>query len=345
MKDLLLFIMLFFSVFCIAQTEYPNDETGPYEDMLTPEYYLSANGSDFRSEVNKFIYYAREIRFHHPLENSEGFIPSIYTPAMGQFGAGKGPTRTQQYHPAIDMHVGNDEVDVNIYAAFDGYIATYKDAAKYRDYISLVTEVKDENNNVLGKVRVIYGHVDLLLDEADNIKLDGKFVQKGELISKHLYSGTMGGPHLHFEIRYYRPGEKGNEDFYGSIFPGVPTDFTEPSAGSWEYGFWNPELGYGFAHPENHFGTLSSVKKIQLEENILIYPDPAKGYVNVFNGNFVQEMELYLFPIEGELLKQKLIGGKQIETIDLSSYEKGVYLIKIFDLSGINSSVCKIINI
>ena len=63
----------------------------------------------------------------------------------------------------------------------------------------------------------------------------------------------MGGPHLHFEIRYYRENDTGYEEFYGSgTGPNANLDFTEPSAGIWSYGFWNPDIGYGFADPRNH---------------------------------------------------------------------------------------------
>jgi murein DD-endopeptidase MepM/ murein hydrolase activator NlpD len=344
MKPILFCITLLISAISIAQTDFSDNESGLYEDMLTPEYY-SSDVAEFRSEVKKFLYYARQIRFYHPLEVSEGLIPSVSTPFIGQFGAGKGPTGTEQHHPAVDMHVGDDEVNLSIYAAFDGYISTFKDAAKYRDFISLTTEVKDENNNVLGKIRVIYAHVDLLLDESENIALEGKFVQKGELISKHLYAGTVGGPHLHFEIRYYRPGEQANEDFYGSIFPGVPTEFTEPSSGSWDYGFWNPDVGYGFAHPENHLGTLNSSLKIKKEENILIYSNPVEKFINVLNSNSGKDLDWCLFSMERELLEQNFIKANQTAVFDWSKYEKGIYLIQLSDINGLNARVIKIIKI
>ncbi len=67
----------------------------------------------------------------------------------------------------------------------------------------------------------------------------------GDLISKNLWSGTCGGPHLHFEIRYYRPADNGTEEFYG---------FREsvPGAGDWPYGKWDPDVGYGFGDPKSH---------------------------------------------------------------------------------------------
>lgn len=65
------------------------------------------------------------------------------------------------------------------------------------------------------------------------------------MISKNLWSGTRGGPHLHFEIRYYRPADNGTEEFYG---------FREsvPGAGDWPYGKWDPDVGYGFGDPKSH---------------------------------------------------------------------------------------------
>ena len=64
----------------------------------------------------------------------------------------------------------------------------------------------------LGKLVTVYAHIEL--NEADGLLLEGKLVQKGELLSNHLYSGTMGGPHLHFEVRYYRANDKGDETFF-----------------------------------------------------------------------------------------------------------------------------------
>lgn len=67
--------------------------------------------------------------------------------------------------------------------------------------------MKDDQRTVIGQMVTIYGHLDLTLDEADNIFMDGQTVHQGDIVSKHLYSGTTGGPHLHFETRFYRPAD------------------------------------------------------------------------------------------------------------------------------------------
>ena len=228
---------------------YTNNELGAFQDMLTPAYYHADDGDPFRSEVNRFFFFARQAAFHHPLEDLSGQLRSFSVPTMGEFGAPKGAF---QHHAAVDLHVEHGETDVALYAPYDGYVTTVRDAPKYRHYISITKNVEDDHGQVVGRLVTLYGHVDLDLDEADSLFMDGQSVGSGDLVSNHLFAGTVGGPHLHFEIRYYRPDYLGNETFYGgNSGPYGNPDFTEPSAGIWSLGFWHPDIGYGFADPKN----------------------------------------------------------------------------------------------
>ena len=232
--------------FRLAKT-YPSATEAAFGDMLTPVYYNAATNAAFRAEVDRFIYYARQEVFHHPLEDASGHIPAYSIPDMGRFGATKPPWGTpQSYHPASDLHVGNAETDVQLFAAHDGVVAVYRDADKYRHYLTITKDVVDAAGTVEGKVSTLYAHIDLDLDEAEGLVMDGRTVAKGDLVSQNLYSGTVGGPHLHFEIRYYRASDSGSEEFYGGPL------YSEPSSGPWQYGYWEPQVGYGFAHPGNH---------------------------------------------------------------------------------------------
>ncbi len=210
-------------------------------DMMTPAYY---NGG-LTAEADAFLAACQKIKFHHPLKNEHGKAPSFKAPGWGEFGAGKGPTKTEQHHPATDFKVGHRETKVELYAAHDGVVATIRNARKYREYVSITKIITDADGMELGKLVTLYAHVDLDIDEADGLLVDGIQVQAGDLISKNLWSGTQGGPHLHFEIRYYRPSDNGTEEFYG---------FREsvPSAGGWPYGNWNPDVGYGYGNPKSH---------------------------------------------------------------------------------------------
>ena len=232
--------------------EPPTNEEVNELDMLTPAYYTADTGNPFRDEIHHFLDRAQRESYHHPLEDEDGDRPEFTIPALGEFGAGKGPGRRSQHHPAVDLHVGDREIDVHVYAAHGGRIIAVRDAPKYRHYLAVSKDVVDGKGQLLGKLVTLYAHVDLDLDEADALVMDGLEVSPGDLISTHLYAGTRGGPHLHFEIRYYRPGDAGDETFYGIAGPFSEEELTEPSAGPWSYGIWNADVGYGFGHPSSH---------------------------------------------------------------------------------------------
>lgn len=229
------------------QSRYQHDEEYSNQDMLTPGYYNATNGAPFRDALDEFLYFSQTIPFHHPLQNGTNSIPLYHVSASGYFGADKTNPGgiVVESHPATDLYVGNQQTAVDLFAAYDGTVSTARDLPKYRQAVYLTQTVTNSAGEVLGKLVTLYAHVDLDLDEAGGLFMDGQTVTAGDLISKHLYSGTMGGPHLHFEIRYYRPGETGNEEYYGF-------SYTEPSAGIWDYGTWDPDTGYGFGNPVNH---------------------------------------------------------------------------------------------
>ena len=314
--------LLLFSLTAFSQT-YPNNEDSQYQDMLTPGYYNAPNGDDFRNEINKFIHFVRLEPFQHPLENISGQM-ATYTVTRG-FGDELGSTGTAQHHNAYDMHIGNNETDVVMFASIDGYVTTYQDAPKYRDYLTISKNIEDSVGNIIGKMVVLYGHIDLNLDELDGRLLDGQTVNKGDTISKHLYSETLGGAHLHFEIRYYRPSDIGSEDYYGWF--GGSSTYTEPSSGTLTYGFWDTNLGYGFAHPENHLNYIvTSIETSDIENYILIFPNPANDYlqINVDNEN---KSSLTIFDLTGKIILKK--GFHKNIKLNIQDFTKGVFFIEI----------------
>jgi hypothetical protein len=226
---------------------YPNNEVYQYQDLLTPAYYNAPNGDPFREEVNKYVYFARQIPFQHPFANSNGDTPNLVITRA--FGSVVGQSANTEYHNAKDMKVqGNNDTIVALFASIDGVINTYRNDSKFRDYLSITKNVIDSSGTSLGKIVVIYAHIDLNLDSLDNRNLNGLVINRGDTVSKHLYAETAGSAHLHYEIRYYRNSEIGTEDYYGKP-SGFPS-FTDPSNGPWSHGEWNPNLGYGFADPE-----------------------------------------------------------------------------------------------
>ena len=228
----------------IEEPLYENNENETFQDFLTPNYY-NANENNLRDAIDNLIHFARLEDYQHPFQNPNGII-APYT-MKRSFGTGIGMGGTSQHHPAIDLHPDNTS-SIAMYAAHEGLINTYIDSPKYRNYLTVTKEIKDSENRSIGKLVSLYAHIDLDLDENQSLLLNGIYVNKGDLISENLHSGTKGGPHLHFEIRFYKNSEIGNEDFYNWQNTG---NYTTQSAGIWSYGYWNPTIGYGFGNPQN----------------------------------------------------------------------------------------------
>lgn len=303
---------------------YPNNEDGLYEDFLTPVYYNTPLEGDFRLETNKFVHFVRQIPFQSPLQDSLGQTPEFNI--KRGFGAGIGPGGTGSHHPANDYHVENGDSLVDLYAAHSGIVSISRDIKRYRHMLSITTNVFDSSGIKLGKMVTIYAHIDLDLDAQENIDLDGKFVNKGDLVSKHLYSGTVGGPHLHFEIRYYRKNEEGNEEFYG----GHVGNNTLQSSGSWTYGWWNPNSGYGFGNPLNHIkDETNAIINTTLQNDIGFYPNPIKDILILKNSSFIENAQINILDIKGQKLICRYLYKSKTLNIDISSYFSGIYILQI----------------
>ncbi len=312
-----------------ATFAYDDNEDGRFDDLLTPGYYHGGQGDPFREEVNTFVHHARLERMHHPFEDPTGVRPSYSTPANGEFGAGKGPGGTGQHHAAIDLHLDGGATEMPMYAAHDGVATTFRDADKYRHYLAITKSVLGEQGELLGTMVTLYAHIDLDLDEADSLFMDGQPVTKGMLVSRHLYSGTVGGPHLHFEVRYYRPADAGTETYYGLGGAGL----TEPSAGPWSYGRWNPGIGYGFADPRNHGLFIPAAveglshSKLDQTRQLLTWDQAANGvdHYNVYRGmiNSLAEGNYDHLPVpEG-----CAVTLNEIQIDDLDDGESSYYLV------------------
>ena len=54
---------------------------------------------------------------------------------------------------------GNDETNVNLYAAYDEYLNTTQDIDKYRDFLSITCDVTNESGTVIGEIVTLYAHI------------------------------------------------------------------------------------------------------------------------------------------------------------------------------------------
>lgn len=233
--------------------------------MLTPQYYLVEETDPFKIAVNHFI--------------------EIVTMS--------------------DLHVGDAETEVEIHAAHAGVVSVERDAPVYRDYVAVSTDVFDEQNQLIGKLVTVYAHVDLDLDEADSLFVDGISVQAGE------------------------------EKFYGGNGPGWTPNLSEPSAGPWEYGYWDPDVGYGYGHPILH-GVIQPGTGVENSEasSFALYgasPNPATGQATlVFRLPVESATELKVYDLSGRtVLIETCVYSEGTHEFIVDDLATGVYLIQM----------------
>ncbi|MCD8518460.1 MAG: T9SS type A sorting domain-containing protein [Flavobacterium sp.] len=74
--------------------------------------------------------------------------------------------------------------------------------------------------------------------------------------------------------------------------------------------------------------TLSSSDFVQ-SDAVKIYPNPATDLINVMVSNFVGDLKVELFDINGRLVKSKSIDFSGNYTLDLNGLNSGVYIVKL----------------
>lgn len=82
---------------------------------------------------------------------------------------------------------------------------------------------------------------------------------------------------------------------------------------------------------DNQDVTLTSTVGIDLspQDNLLIYPNPAKGIVSIQLDKDAGSSTIRIYTSNGSLLYSKAIEGKDLYRIDLRSYKSGAYIISV----------------
>ncbi|MFT7615062.1 MAG: hypothetical protein ACI9J3_004050 [Parvicellaceae bacterium] len=85
---------------------------------------------------------------------------------------------------------------------------------------------------------------------------------------------------------------------------------------------------------------------VGIEENnlpqISIYPNPSNGMLNIVNSVSVEEFNVVIMDMTGKILSRQVINGS-VNTIDLSQFANGQYLIQIGNQSGVRVDRIQII--
>lgn len=217
---------------------YQRDQTSKtYKDSMNPKYW---SGDDFAKEADKMIKSAQKIKFYYPVSKDYSITSRFAAP------------RGEGIHTGVDIGVPENK---EVYAAHDGYVKMAgwenpnNQSQGYGKRVYLMRHVYDDYGINVGKLTTLYAHLNRI-DVSVNDWLPHPLMGNPN-DAKIGLSGNTGhstGPHLHFEIRYYRPGDGGTEPFYSRNSKSGWIEGTRED----NKGYWNSDIGYGFGDPRNH---------------------------------------------------------------------------------------------
>ena len=79
---------------------------------------------------------------------------------------------------------------------------------------------------------------------------------------------------------------------------------------------------------------LAEIKGLKIDQSIKIFPNPSNGLFSLTSASQLKEVEIY--DINGRII-QSMIGNEYNKImLDISSFESGIYLLKIISSSGVN---------
>ncbi len=131
-------------------------------------------------------------------------------------------------------------------------------------------------------------------------------------------------------------------EYYGWF--GASPDFTEPSAGSWSYGYWDPNIGYGYANPENYLSnSVLGIISNDFEQEINFYPNPTKDILTIKLMQEYPELSYSVYNMKGQMIKQKNVVFSDLLKINLTDLNSGIYIIKLAAKKSKKKAVIRVI--
>ena len=227
------------------------------------------------------------------------------------------------------------KVDINnIYSYYQapGIIDAYKKFNNGNMYVSLRnnnTLILDNNLNLIRNGESIDTFNHYLFTHGDYMLLGTYYDKSLRVIDQN------GAVIRHFEIQGFLDEESTKFDKDDNLI--VVGNFGDRIYTYNEYGWYR-----GFLHSYGLLNNILSVEEfdtsIKIKKDVVIYPNPTSNLVNIKIRN--QEVsKVSVYSLSGKLIKEF-----NTDTIDLKSFETGIYLIKILTKSGaiINSKITKV---
>jgi len=75
-----------------------------------------------------------------------------------------------------------------------------------------------------------------------------------------------------------------------------------------------------------YFASVMSIEEVENENQLLVYPNPAKDYIKIANASS-EKSNIVIYSLDGKMLLQEEKFNN--EQIDISLLEKGIYVLKV----------------
>ena len=94
-------------------------------------------------------------------------------------------------------------------------------------------------------------------------------------------------------------------------------------------------VGSGYGVWERPLSDFAGINEINENNNISVYPIPAKDNITIKNSDFIKDETISVYDIQGQLLLQRTILQAKID-IDISAFPSGVYVVEVRTEKGVS---------
>lgn len=109
------------------------------------------------------------------------------------------------------------------------------------------------------------------------------------------------------------------------------------------YNLWSYDETVGSVSGEIGTSGTLSISNIELDRNVTIYPNPFSSEISLDFDKAIQILDIELFTITGQSVKQLNLNNVQSKTVDLSNLASGMYILRIIaDENMIMQNVIKL---
>lgn len=208
-----------------------------------------------------------------------------------------------------------------------GYLAEINDLAEQNEIFMQLTANAGINiantQNQFGTASVWLGGTDAVT-EGDWI-WDGDHDGTGPQFWSGGPSGmAIGGLYTNWGTSPAEPDNSGGQDYLTIIIKPTAVNF----------GLWNDLISTNAIYYLIEYNSALAIDEKVLQSNVSIYPNPMENVLTIDNSNDIEIDQVVIYDVTGKQLITADINEAKQNSIDVSSLENGIYMMKVFFENG-----------